>query len=194
MMLEISLDTLNGSGITAHQFLICRLISDNKYNELKKYLETTKSLDNLSNDIEHLAELNLIETSKYNVDKDFKKLTVKPAFKKLIANGSFFEELYETYPVKVVRDGGQTDYLRAERYNSKRIYDLIVHNNPSKHEHILKCLQAEVAHRQQHGTLGYMKRLYKWLATQEWKSFEERLDESYSASDGKEALYGTTIE
>jgi hypothetical protein len=117
-----------------------------------------------------------------------------PAFIKQISNGNFFEELYNAYPVKVIRDGGISDYLRTERYNSSKLYEMIVARNQSKHEHILKCLQYEVNHRESEGSMRYMKRMYKWLLSKEWKSFEERIGDTDNVLTGKEVKYGTELE
>jgi len=138
MMLEVSLDTLTRSKITAHQFLVGKMLHDKKFEELEQYLKLTDSLKNLSNDLIYLSSIGFIDYDENNVSKDLRNIRVKSSFMKHVTNGDFFEELYNAYPVKVIRDGGIPDYLRTERYNSKKLYDMVVARNQSKHEHILK--------------------------------------------------------
>ena len=194
MMLEVSLDTLTRSKITAHQFLIGKLLHTKKLKELEEYLKLTNSVQNLSIDLKNLALAGFITYYEENVQKDLTNIKVSSHFTKLMSTGSAFEELYEAYPTKVIRDGGIPDYLRTERFNSKKLYEFIVANNRSKHEHILKCLQYEVNHREAEGSMRYMKRMYKWLLSQEWKSFEERIEDTDNVQTGKGVKYGTELE
>jgi hypothetical protein len=194
MMLEVSLDTLTRCKITAHQFLVTKLLHEKKFEKLEEYLTLTDSLQNLTNDLNHLASIEFINWDVNDVSKDFKNIKILPTFIKQVSNGSLFEELYDSYPIKVIRDGGIPDYLRTERYNSRRLYDMIVARNQSKHEHILKCLQYEVNHRESQGSMRYMKRMYKWIQDQEWRSFEERVGDTENVQTGKEVKYGTELE
>lgn len=194
MMLEVSVDTLIRSKITAHQFLVIKLLHEKKFEKLEEYLKITNSYETLPNDLSYLASIEFINYDVNNVLKDLKNIQILPSFLKQISNGSFFEELYDSYPTKVIRDGGIPDYLRTERYNSRRLYDMIVARNQSKHEHILKCLRYEVNHREAEGSMRYMKRMYKWIQDQGWKSFEERVGDSENVLTGKEVKYGTELE
>jgi hypothetical protein len=194
MMLEVSLDTLTRGKITAHQFLVGKLIFNRKFKELEEYLELTDSFKSIDGDLNYLFKIGFINHVEYNAPKDLKLIQIFSLFMKIITGDDMFEELYQAYPVKVVRDNGISDYLRAERYNSEKLYDFVVSDNKSKHEHILKCLRYEVNHREQEGSMRYMKRMYKWLQIQGWKSYEERIGNTDSAQIGKEVKYGTELE
>jgi hypothetical protein len=194
MMLEVSLDTLTSSKITAHQFLVGKLIFNRKYKELEEYLELTESFQTIYSDLKYLFKVGFINHVEYNAPKDLKQVRISNLFMKVLSGDDLFEELYQTYPVKVIRDNGISDYLRAERYNSEKLYDFAVNDNKSKHEHILKCHKYEINHRELEGSMRYMKRMYKWLQTQEWKSYEERVGNTDNANLGKEVKYGTELE
>lgn len=193
-MLEVSLDTLNRSKITAHQFLIIKLLHDKKFEELEEYLNLTDSLKDVFKDLYYLSSIGFINYDDSSVSKDFRNIKILPLFIKQVSDGNFFEEFHDAYPIKVIRDGGIPDYLRSERYNSRKLYDMIVARNQSKHEHILKCLKYEINHREAEGSMRYMKRMYKWLLSKEWKSFEERVEDTENVQLGKEVRYGTELE
>jgi flagellin-specific chaperone FliS len=193
MMLEVSLDTLNRSKITAHQFLIAKLIMDKQFDELEKYLNNTNCKD-VASDLENLHKLGYISVYEYNDFKDLKNIRIMSSFLKEISGDNFFDELYNSFPVKVVRDGGITDYLRTDRYNSRKLYDMLVSKNRSKHEHILKCLKAEIDHRERTGSIRYIKRLYNWILSREWRSFEERVADSENVQLDNIMIYGTELE
>ncbi|MFW6225431.1 MAG: hypothetical protein ACOC3V_00565 [bacterium] len=194
MMLEVSLETLIKNKLTAHQFLIVKLIHEKRFENLDKYIKSSKSLNNIEEDLNHLNNVGLIDLYNSTNPKDFKNIKVTSKFIKEMSEDDYFDELVNLYPVKVVRKNGVTDYLRTERASSRRLYEMIVARNKSKHEHIMKCLRYEVDLRSREGSLGYMKRLPNWLVSREWKSFEDRIVDSENVQNQEITKYGTEIE
>lgn len=193
-MLEVSLETLIKNKLTAHQFLIVKLIHEKRFENLDKYIKSSKSLNNIEEDLNHLNNVGLIDLYNSTNPKDFKNIKVTSKFIKEMSEDDYFDELVNLYPVKVVRKNGVTDYLRTERASSRRLYEMIVARNKSKHEHIMKCLRYEVDLRSREGSLGYMKRLPNWLVSREWKSFEDRIVDSENVQNQEITKYGTEIE
>ena len=191
MLLEVTLNTLKKGRITAHQFVIVKLLVDRKLVELNDYIILSNSEKNLQNDLENLELAKYITYDKDNI-KDFHKIKVQPDFYKEISNGDFFEEIYMNFPTSVTRTNGSIDYLRTEKTYCKNIYDNLIGRNRSKHEHMLACLKKEVEIRNKEKSFAYMKRLSNWLSSEEWRSFESRLDESIIANN--EEGYGTSLE
>lgn len=194
-MLEVSLDTLKRGRLTAHQFLLLKMIHERRFIEIQEYLDRTDSRKSLLDDLIHLKGVKLILKYDTNDPNDLKWVSIAPDFKMLISDGDFFEELYASFPVKIIRPNGTQDYLRADRSTCRKIYTTIVGSNRSKHQHILKCLQFEVNLRNGDGTLSYMKRMSNWLTSQEWKSVEERIaDSSNARTEVNDIGYGTELE
>lgn len=177
-MLEISLETLKKAKITAHQFLILKLVTDRKFSELEYYLTLTNSIESLKKDLTYLENIKMINKFDKNNPMDFKWITVNINFFILVSEGDYFEEFYNMFPIKVYRPNGTIDYLRSDRSHCKKLYINITKRNKSKHEHILKCLNFEIKEREATGTLPFMKRMVNWLTSEEWKSIEDRLSDS----------------
>ena len=116
-------------------------------------------------------------------------------FKDLINKDDLFDELYNEYPVKVIRPDGNLDYLRADRKASRGIYALLTKGDKQVHDHIIKCLRFELKRRYANNSLNYMKRLNKWLSSREWESYEDEVDDLSSAATRNEGemRYGTGL-
>ena len=194
MIVDINIDALTKMGITAHQFIIARFVFEKRFIYLDHYLTLTKSNNNLSLDIGNLEKQGFLESAK-NKDGsyDFKRFIFRKAFIENFNGYDLYDELYARYPSKVYRTDGQIDYLRVDRNKCKQLYSMIVGKDRSKHEHILKCLDAEVAHRRSNGSMKYMKRMSSWLNSEEWKSYEDRISDSVSTTENAQG-YGENIE
>ena len=192
MMLEVTINTLKRGRITAHQFLIASLIAKSDIVTLMDYLILSNSEDSFSSDLSNLAKAGYVQYNQEN-PKDFQSIRVDPSFFKEIANGDYFEELFAIFPVKVIRTNGMSDYLKTEKTYCKNIYDSRVARNKQKHDHIIRCLRKEIEIRESENSMAFMKRLSNWLASEEWKSFEDRLDESVLVKNEVQ-VYGTTLE
>lgn len=194
MLIELDIDTLNKYNVTAHQFLIALLVYEKKFELLTKYLEMTNSFETLQDDLGSLVEANLIshKQGEYNLGEIF----VRPVFVNIITEGNFFEELLSVFPNKVIRPDGTYDLLKTDLVKSRQTYDRITLGRKVRHNHIMKCLKYELEQRKLTNTLQYMKRLPKWLSSEQWKLYEERMDDdsfSVRAQEDKDG-YGHEIE
>jgi hypothetical protein len=194
MLVEIDVKLLVDKEISADQFLVADMLLDKKYDLLIKYLSQRSKEEK-----EFIfAELNRKEFVFGNWEEtcDLKKIIVRSSFINLFSRGDFFDELVKTYPASVTRPDGTKDYLRVDLSRARKLYGQITGNKRSKHDQILKCLQFEVKLRTNEGKLGWMKRLPKWLSSEEWKSYEQRLNDESLSTNAKEERenYGTRLE
>jgi hypothetical protein len=192
MLLEVSTETLNKLKLTAHQFLIIKMLHDQRLDELREYLKCIKSDGTLGYDLSILYDRGFLNYDASNPE-DFNIIKVSPLYSKLISEGTFFEELFDIFPRKIVRPNGTIDYLRTDRSTCNRLYTFYTLNNRSKHDHILKCLKLEIETRQKEGSLCYMKRMPSWLLSKEWESYADRIADS-SGVQIESNKYGTDAE
>ena len=124
------------------------------------------------------------------------KISLEPDFLRIIANGDFFDELVQVFPVSVIRPDGTKDFLRNDLKRCKMAYSKITKNKFFIHQHILECLRYEIALKKKEGKMSYFKRLSKWLASEEWKIYEQALNESNidSLSNNGGLGYGCELE
>jgi hypothetical protein len=196
MLIDINTDTLLESKLTAHQFMIAWYMLQNKYRDLETYLEQTSNENHVREDLDRLYKLGFL--MELSLDPAMAPKDYQPTiqFKELFSEkGDFFKELYNEYPVKVIRPDGMTDYLRADRNSCERIYVHLTRGNKQVHDHIMKCLRYEINKRHSTGTINYMKRLNKWLSSREWESYEDEVDDLSSAATRNEGehRYGTEL-
>jgi hypothetical protein len=195
MLININTDTLLQSKLTAHQFLIALYMSQGKFGDLEAYLEQTSSVERVNSDLDWLWKKGFIMELSFGPATIPTDYQVTRNFLDLISSKEdFFDELYREYPVKVIRPDGATDYLRADRQTSKRIYALFTKGDKQVHDHIMNCLRFELRKRRASNSLNYMKRLTKWLSSREWESYEDEVNESSAATNNEgEHRYGTEL-
>jgi hypothetical protein len=198
MLVNIDSELLISNGITPNQFMIGVLILNKKFNVLTVLLEESHfPTSELSRDLKKLVKKGFIKNTNPEGEYDFSKITVDPSFIRLVIKDEAFDEFVLNYPEYTVRPDGTKDYLRVDLPGSRKIYNSIVKKDKLLHKHITDCLLFEVALRRKEGKMQYMKRLPKWLATEEWKSYENRLGEMSSISTNAEVDdlgYGTNLE
>jgi hypothetical protein len=195
MLLQVDVNYLLKNRITVDQFLIAQLIYEKNYELLNLYLDLYSS-EELKNIFLGLVKTGLIDNYNYNDQYDFNKFIIKPYFVSILAQGDFFDEFIQTFPAFIIRPDGTKDYLRTDLNRCRRTYNKITNNKYAIHLHILQCLQFEIAIKRKEGKLAYMKRLPRWLASEEWKCYEQRIkDENLeSLSNTEELGYGNKLE
>lgn len=197
MLLQVDVESLIKNRVTIDQFLVTQLIFEKNTTLLNKYLELY-SKDDLKRLFINLVRVGLVDDYNTSDEFDINKLIVKPSFTKVLAQGDFFDELVQVYPVSVIRPDGVKDYLRTDLNRCRKAYARITSNKLVIHQNILECLRFEIALRRKENNIGYFKRLPKWLASEEWKIYEQRIkDEGFEALNmlGEEDLgYGTNLE
>jgi hypothetical protein len=196
MLLQVDVESLIKNRVTIDQFLITQLIFEKNYTLLNKYLELY-SLNDLKSLFINLVRVGLVDDYNGKDEFDINKIIVKPTFSKVLAQGDFFDELVQVYPASTIRPDGTKDYLRTDLNRCRKIYAKITSSKYSVHQNILECLQFEIALRRKENNLGYLKRLPKWLVSEEWKIYEQRIkDEGFEAllSREEDLGYGTNLE
>jgi hypothetical protein len=197
MILQVDIDNLINNRTKIDQFLVLQLIQDNEIEVLNKYLsiyseEEKKNLfislvtTGWVDDYNNIGEYNPIN------------LKVKSSLTNLTKNGDYFDEFLNQFPASVTRPDGNKDYLRTDINRVRKLYSKITGNKYLVHKNILDCLRFEILLRNKECNMAYMKRLPKWLASEEWKIYEQRLkDEGMdSLVGGKEGDigYGNSLE
>ena len=196
MLVELDVKLLIDNQITAEEFLIADLLVEKAHNTLEKYLSQKTELGKTLI-IENMVKKELLNSSNQSKTYDLSKLTVSEKFIDMISKGDYFDELVNAYPAAVTRPDGSKDYIRTDLTRCRKRYAQITKNKKVLHKHILKCLQFEVNQKTAQGKLGYMKRLTNWLASEEWKSYEQVVEDrenNLSVSAKEDINYGAKLE
>lgn len=195
MILEIDTSFLIRNKITAHQYTIAKLAREDRVPELKKYLVSTHSELSLRKDLDALHAAGFLSERpgsviSLNNIKVSTKISQTHAFTQ-----DPFEELYDTFPTKVLRPDGSYDYLRVDQKRCRKLYFNIIRESPTMHEFILRCLEAEVKDKKAKGQMSFMKRMPTWLSSEGWKAYADLVEHCETSTlDGKNIGYGQAIE
>lgn len=187
MLIEIDLEEAKRLKTTVNQFiLISLLVGNQNVKEFSKVIPITEE------DITYLVSQNILtEESIYS--KDFKQLYITKEFLASFKTRDLFLEFFDIYPASVTRPDGLRDYLRGNISRCRRYYDKIVGQSVTKHEHMIDCLKFEIDTRKMGNKLGYMKRMAKWLFSEEWLLYDEFMkDKKIQKQVG--VIYGTELE
>ena len=191
MTLDLNLDLLIvDPSLSLNQLVFVSLVK----NDIKVTNQNVSSLVSLidETEIQGLIDKNIITRTivgkkyKYELTNDFIQ-----KMKASINTTSFFDEFYELYPAYITRNDGSKDYLRANVNKCRQQYNKIVGESKELHDHILSCLKAELSDKHRKGKMGFMKRMWKWLTSNEWEAYEEHLNDDYSTNTTQ--IYGTEI-
>ena len=191
MTLDLNLDLLIvDPSLSLNQLVFVSLVK----NDIKVTNQNVSSLVSLidETEIQDLIDKNIITRTivgkkyKYELTNDFIQ-----KMKASINTTSFFDEFYELYPAYITRNDGSKDYLRANVNKCRQQYNKIVGESKELHDHILNCLKAELSDKHRKGKMGFMKRMWKWLTSNEWGAYEEHLNDDYSTNTTP--IYGTEI-
>jgi hypothetical protein len=191
MIIEIDTRVLVNEKLTPTQFFMLQLLMEGQYTALEEWY-TAINNSSIIRELQQLIESEFLANLNISEDVDFKKfILLTKGIKLLGMDRDWFQELVDAYPIKTIRSDGIKDYLRTDLERCRKIYQKVTNGNLSKHENVLRCLEYELQTRKREDSMSYMKRLPKWLASEEWKSFEERiLDES---TTDIEHDYGTEL-
>jgi len=197
MILEIDTQFLLDNKITAHQFIIAKLISENKIPLLKKYISYSDTLNDLYKDLGQLKVAGFLSPT-FNPSSFISLDTIDVSQKFLKAckfSDDPFDEFYSVFPVKALRPGGIYDYLRVDQARCRKLYHNIVRTKPSSHEHIMRCLRAEIQDRGLKGQMSYMKRMPIWLTSESWKAYDDKVEGDLDPTLGENTkAYGNNVE
>lgn len=175
MLLTLNTDSLNQLELPIDHYAILLAFSEKKQSLLDRYI---------TDDIKsNLFNKGLIE--------DVEKCELTEKAKNIIFGDNLFNEFIVEFPQKVTRTDGTVDFLRTDLANAENLYLSYVGRSRDKHNHILKCLKAEIKQREGNGSMPYMMRVFKWLANKGWSSYEDIVDEVLTSK--KDLGYGTTL-
>lgn len=192
MTLDLNLDLLTvDPSLSLNQLVFVSLVK----NDIKVTNQNVSSLVSLidETEIQELIDKSIITRTivgkkyKYELTGDFIQ-----KIKDSINTTSFFDEFYELYPAYITRNDGTKDYLRANVNKCRQQYNRIVGQSKELHDHILNCLRAELSDKHRKGKMGFMKRMWKWLTSNEWEAYEEYLNDNSNYNDTP-IQYGTEI-
>lgn len=191
MVVDVDVDKLTKLGMSADIFISLYLIYKKQYYMVKRYNAKIPTLtDEVLNE---LVNKKLIHNANKSGEFDPEKIIVRERFvETAIKKSCFFDELLEHFPVKVTRPDGNVDYLRSDLVKCKNLYSRITKGDWEIHNDILKYLDDEIRIRTETNQLKFMKKLPKWLDSEEWKLWEQRANDIAEVST---ALgYGQSLE
>lgn len=189
MLIEIDLTLCKKLQITPNQLIFLKILMDNNLKKIKEFESVITMKDS---DIQELIDRGIIEPiSSFD---NLNKLILTEEFKLSLDNKSYFDEFYEAYPKYITRPDGLKDYLRTDMHRCRKFYEQLIGRSKSKHETIMKCLEFEVNLKRKTNKMSYMKRMPKWLLSQEWTVYEEMMTDEKVITERKEVSYGGQIE
>lgn len=191
MIIEVDFDLLHELKLTANQFLLAYLIYKQDYQTIIKFIADTDE-KYVREDIQKLELKSYISNLNSSGALEPSALVARNKLNSIFQEEKdVFEELTEIYPVKVLRPDGYNDYLRTDMKRCRKIYQNILGASKLRHKAIIKALKFELEVRDREGTMKYMKRLPKWLAAEEWKVYEDRMNDKEDTNEP--SSYGTTL-
>lgn len=175
MQLELDTTLLKKIGnINLNQLVFLSLLLD-KNQKTNQGIATIVSQVS-DNEIEDLVNRDLVERVANENQIEYKEtdkllILAKP-------NRDYFEEFNTIFPKVVTRPDGTTSFLKQNIKRCKDQYKKIIGRNEDMHEHIMDCLNYELADKAATGKLGFMKTMWKWLTTCEWENSEELMKDT----------------
>ena len=192
MIVEVNTDYLLKSQLTANQYIMLHLLFEGKRNTLEQFM----LMNDLQSEAEDLHKRGFILNWSDDVIIDNLILSRDRCKELFDYQDSFFWELFSTYPIKVPNGDGGTRALRPTSLDAKQTktlkkkYEKKV-KKKDKHEHIMRCLNAEMWMRRKRNTLAYMQKLETYLNQESWYNYEYLLEMS---NEQKALKYGEELE
>ena len=179
MVVDVNTEKIYKLNISADVYILLYLIYKKNFITAKRYLTKNNVLTETV--LQDLVDKRLIHNLNKNNELDLTKIQVRENFvENAIKNPSFFEEFLEHFPIKTVRTDGQTDYLRTDLKRCKVLYNRLTKGDRNFHNDIIKYLDEEVKYRENNNQMHFMKRLPKWLASEEWEIWKFKLKDTNS--------------
>jgi hypothetical protein len=177
MIVTIDTEKMFKLGLTPDEYTLLQLIQNRGLVSAKKLVDLTPSLT--SSTLDKLVAKRLIHnTSQKPGVVDVNRIMVRNTFIGEVKKDDLFEDLLLEYPGMVVRPDGTKDYLKTNLNTCRKLYNQLVKKDEVLHKQIMECLKFEKQNRSATNKMGYMKRLPKWLASEEWKSWQQLLGDS----------------
>jgi hypothetical protein len=186
MLIELDLDEAKRLKLTINQFLLIKLLIDKI--DIKSLLDVIPISEN---DVSILIEKDVL--TKESLGRDINKVELSERILGEINQRDYFMEFYNLYPISVTRTDNRKDYLRSDMSRCRRYYEKEIGNSLAKHEHMMNCLRFETELRRRENSMGFMKRMSKWLMSEEWLIYNDAMQEN-SGKKEERYQYGTDIE
>ena len=180
--------------LNPNEILLMELLKKKEYKQIEAFLKPNYYAAEASDIYTKLRTLGYITSDSYlenSYNYSFTKVSNK--YKSLTKTDDIFDEFVEEYPKSVVRTDGTTDYLRTDLKSAKLFYIKATRGLRAAHEHMLACLKLEVEDRTREGSMKFMPRITKWLNSQGWTTYQDRLMDA-NANTVLTTRYGTEIE
>lgn len=192
MVVDIDTKKLFKLGISAEEYFVLKTIEKRGYAILDKYFETYPVLNDSV--LNKLVNLKLIHNANKKNKYDCRKIIIRNKFKEDTKDlFDLFQQFYNLYPLKVTRPDGSVDYLRTDKTRCRKLYNDKLKRSEAIHEEVMESLRHEIEERTKTGSLQYMKRMPKWLASEEWTVWKQKLDEERDL-DVSDFGYGLKLE
>jgi hypothetical protein len=189
MLIEIDLKEVKSLKLTINQYVFLSMIINR--NDIKSLIDVIPVSES---DIIKLKELNILTEDSAFEGTDFSKLSVSDDFRKMLQKKDLFDDFYELYPLVVQRADGKKDYLRGDVSRCRQKYNSIIGKSKAKHLKMLNAIEFEVQRRNREGSMGYMKRMYKWLTSEEYLLYDEYIKSREIEVVKGGSSYGTELE
>lgn len=176
MIVTIDVDKMFKLGLTPDEYVLLQLIQSRALVSARKLIQVTPTLT--SSTLEKLVEKRLIHNSNPKGEIDVSRIMLRNNFVGVVAKDDYFEELLSEFPGQILRPDGTKDWLKTDLNKCRKFYTQLVKKDETLHKQIMECLKLEVKERSRTNKLGYMKRLPKWLLSEEWKAWQQQLEES----------------
>lgn len=174
MLIEIDTIILDKYEISPNQYIFLYLLDNNKSDSSQAMHVSHINKD----DIIDLVNKRIVQCENtINGEPDISNISIRPIFSVALDTSKCFDELLALYPVSVIRSDGTKDYLKTDTNRCRKSYNKIIGKNITKHQEIMDCLRFELDLRYNQGSLSYMKRLPKWIASEEWDVYKEAMKE-----------------
>lgn len=172
MIVTIDLDKMYKLGITPDEYILLQLIQNKAFVSAKRLIQKTPTLTYST--LEKLVSKRLIHNLNKNNEFDVTHIMLRSNFIGVVSKDDYFDELLMVFPTMVTRPDGTDDYLKTDLNKSRKLYSQLIKKDEVLHKQIMECLKLEVDERKRTNKMGYMKRLYKWLHSEEWNAWQQK--------------------
>ena len=187
MIIELNTKILDDiPGLSMNQFVFLSMILGKNQ---PKYQDVRNVISLISDDeISYLVSQELVTAIESG-----ESITYQPTDKLISAvkpEKDYFDVFYDMYPVYVMRSDGSKSYLRANVNKCRHFFNTKCGRSSAMAEHLIKCLDYEVAKRMREGSLGYMMTMWNWLTRSQWEAIEEEMQDTTKQAVNS---YGTEL-
>ena len=190
MVIQINTKFLIDAGLTCTQYMLLELLKARNNKLLRQYINID---GNAVKDLQVLKNLGYI----LKLDKTGYILDHKKIDSILNLDDNKFWEIFGMYPIKVY-NGNVTRILRSSSPDAKEAKECLRKYKAKvktqvKHEHVVKCLEVELAMRKKEKNLGFMQKLVTWLNQNSWEQYESFVVEAGNMNLTNTEEYGTKL-